>query len=72
MKFFGIFKLRIKGIIKIIVENSQLKDIGFKKVSRYDWRDTEHAYVDDFSQAYYPHMDKENGIQHSLNVEAIK
>lgn len=52
--------------------SSALNDIGFKKVSRYDWRETEHAHIDDFSQAYYPHMDKENGIQHSLNVEAIK
>ena len=32
----------------------------------YDWRDTEH------SQAYIPHMDKENGIFVSLNVECEK
>lgn len=45
---------------------------GFKSVGRYEWRNTEHAYIDDFSQAYIPHMDKENGILISLNVEAIK
>lgn len=49
-----------------------LKESGFKKVIRYDWRDTEHAIYDDHSQAYYPHMDKENGILVSLNVECEK
>ena len=49
-----------------------LKEIGFSKVNKYDWRTTEHAPVDDFSQAYLPHMDKENGILMSLNLEAIK
>ena len=50
----------------------QLLDAGFKKAYRYDWRKTEHANVDDYSQAYYPHMDKENGKLISLNVEAVK
>jgi hypothetical protein len=50
----------------------QLLKAGFRKAYRYDWRETEHAYVDDFSQAYYPHMDKENGKLLSLNVEAVK
>ena len=50
----------------------QLLNAGFKKVYQYDWRETEHANVDDFSQAYYPHMDKENGKLLSLNVEAVK
>lgn len=49
-----------------------LKEVGFKKVHQYNWRDTEHADVDDFSQAYYPHMNKENGKLISLNVEAVK
>ena len=49
-----------------------LSEIGFKDVSRFDWRETEHAQFDDHSQAYYPHMDKENGIHVSLNVEAYK
>lgn len=49
-----------------------LTNIGFKKVQRYDWRNTEHHYIDDYSQAYLPHMDKINGKLMSLNVEAIK
>jgi len=28
--------------------------------------------MDDHSQAYLPHMDKENGILISLNIEATK
>jgi predicted SAM-dependent methyltransferase len=45
---------------------------GFENVRRYDWRETEHAYVDDYSQAYIPHMDKESGTLISLNVECSK
>lgn len=51
---------------------SYLKKVGFKHVTRYDWRLTEHADLDDYSQAYLPHMDKETGQLMSLNVEAIK
>lgn len=51
--------------LEIILHSS-----GFKNVRRYDWRTTEHANVDDFSQAYIPHMDKERGRLISLNVEA--
>jgi predicted SAM-dependent methyltransferase len=46
--------------------------VGFKSVSRYDWNQTEHSNIDDFSQAYLPHMDKDNGMLMSLNLEAIK
>ena len=49
-----------------------LTDIGFTKVKRYDWRKIEHHYIDDYSQSYYPHMDKDNGILLSLNVECTK
>ncbi len=49
-----------------------LIDTGFTNVVRYDWRKTEHAHVDDYSQCYLPHMDKENGTLLSLNVEATK
>lgn len=49
-----------------------LKKVGFNNVQRYDWRSTEHADMDDYSQAYVPHMDKENGTLISLNVECIK
>ncbi len=50
----------------------QLKKIGFKNIKEYNWMDTEHSYVDDYSQAYLPHMDKVNGILMSLNVECTK
>jgi predicted SAM-dependent methyltransferase len=49
-----------------------LGQIGFVDVTRYDWRTTEHANVDDFSQAYIPHMAKETGTLISLNVQASK
>jgi predicted SAM-dependent methyltransferase len=49
-----------------------LEEVGFEQVRRYDWRETEHAATDDYSQAYIPHMDKEHGIQISLNIECIK
>lgn len=49
-----------------------LLGVGFSSVSRYDWRVTIHKDIDDYSQAYLPHMDKERGLLMSLNVEAIK
>lgn len=49
-----------------------LHNTGFVNVKPYDWRCTEHSYVDDYSQAYVPHMDKEHGELMSLNVEAQK
>ncbi len=52
--------------------SQDLYEIGFEKVERYDWRKTEHSHIDDFSQCYLPHMDKENGILMSLNIEATK
>ena len=49
-----------------------LKNIGFNTVKRYEIYNTIHKDYDDYSQAYIPHMDKENGILLSLNVEAFK
>jgi predicted SAM-dependent methyltransferase len=49
--------------------SATLTRVGFANVRRYDWRETEHAKIDDFSQAYIPHMDKQNGTMISLNVE---
>ena len=49
-----------------------LERAGFVDVRRYDWRETEHAQVDDYSQAYIPHMDKTAGILISVNVECRK
>jgi ubiquinone/menaquinone biosynthesis C-methylase UbiE len=51
---------------------NDLLSIGFKDVYRYEWTKTEHSNIDDFSQAYLPHMDKKNGTLMSLNIEAIK
>ena len=53
--------------LKIVLESS-----GFSEVEKYDWRGTSHSEFDDHSQAYLPHMDKENGILMSLNVECKK
>ena len=51
---------------------ADLDSVGFTDVRLYDWRKTEHSYVDDYSQAYVPHMSKEHGQLMSLNVEATK
>ena len=45
---------------------------GYVDVHRWNWRDTEHSEIDDHSQAYFPHMQKETGTLVSLNIEAIK
>jgi len=49
-----------------------LEQANLKEVRVYDWRKTEHSNFDDQSQAYYPHMDKTNGILISLNMECVK
>lgn len=49
-----------------------LEKIGFIDIKLWDWRKTSHYDNDDFSQAYLPHMDKENGILMSLNISGIK
>lgn len=49
-----------------------LLGLGFREVRRWNWRTTEHAGVDDYSQAYIPHLRKEDGRLMSLNLEAVK
>jgi len=49
-----------------------LGDAGFVDVEVWDWRLTDHAAYDDFSQAYFPHMEKERGILWNLNMQARK
>ena len=49
-----------------------LHETGFTNVKRYKWQETIHKDFDDHSQAYFPHMDKENGKLLSLNIEATK
>jgi predicted SAM-dependent methyltransferase len=52
--------------------SKSLESSGFEDIHRYNWRRTEHFYVDDYSQSYLPHMDKKNGKLMSLNVQATK
>jgi predicted SAM-dependent methyltransferase len=49
-----------------------LEENGFGSVKDWDWRDVEHGKFDDCSQAYLPHMDKQNGTLISLNLECKK
>ena len=52
---------------------------GFSEVRRWDWRTTEHAGVDDYSQSFLPHISQcknmeeyRKGVLMSLNIEAVK
>lgn len=49
-----------------------LKNAGFSKVERYDWRNFLPPDYDDYSRSYLPHMDFEHGRLMSLNVIAVK
>jgi len=49
-----------------------LEDADFSGVAKYDWREFLPPDYDDYSRAYLPHMDFENGRQMSLNVVATK
>ena len=48
---------------------SLLYEAGFKRISKFDPRKTNHSDVDDFSFAVMPFKDFDNGIWMSLNVE---
>jgi predicted SAM-dependent methyltransferase len=50
----------------------ELKKAGFVSITRYDWRTSEFAQVDDYSKSYLPHKDFQNGMLMSLNVRASK
>lgn len=52
--------------------SNKLIEVGFINVKRYNWKDTEHFFIDDYSQSYLPHMNKGDGTLMSLNVEAYK
>lgn len=62
-------KIYHKTVYDLKTLENILKCAGFYDIVRYDWRNTEHSHHDDHSQAYLPHMDKENGTLISLNVE---
>ena len=59
--------------------NRDLLSVGFTNIYKYDWKQTEHSNIDDFSRAYLPHdpeaIKTGNFNNHklmSLNIEAIK
>ena len=52
--------------------SAALIEVGFTSVRRWDWRTTEHSGLDDYSQAYLPHMEKDTGRLVSLNLEGVK
>jgi len=49
-----------------------LEESGFKNIRLWNWREVEHGNIDDYSQSYIPHMDKETGTLMSLNMECTK
>ena len=49
-----------------------LEDAGFTEIERYDWRDFLPSDYDDYSRAYLPHMDFDDGRLMSLNIMARK
>ena len=55
-----------QSLTKLLHEN------GFSDVRCWDWRITDHASIDDHSQAYFPHMQKNTGLHVSLNLEGKK
>jgi predicted SAM-dependent methyltransferase len=61
-----------RTVYDFVTLRTVLESAGYTKVRRFEWRDTEHAAVDDFSQAYIPHLDKAHGALVSLNVECQK
>ena len=61
-----------KTIYDFVSLKKVLEEAKFKNIRKWDWRNVEHGHIDDYSQAYIPHMDKDNGVLISLNVECDK
>ncbi|WP_067616591.1 class I SAM-dependent methyltransferase [Dissulfuribacter thermophilus] len=51
---------------------SLLNEAGFYEIKKYDWKNFLPEGYDDYSRAYLPHMDFENGRLMSLNLQAKK
>ena len=49
-----------------------LTEVGFKDIKPWSWNEILPEEYDDHSKAYYPHMDFDNGIHVSLNIECSK
>ena len=74
---YGKMEMGDKNIYhKTVYDEYSLKALlfenGFRNIVLYNWRDTEHSRIDDHSQAYLPHMDKESETLRSLNVDCRK
>jgi len=61
-----------KTVYDFVSLKKVLEEAEFKNIRKWDWRNVEHGNIDDYSQAYIPHMDKDNGVLISLNVECNK
>ena len=76
--FYGKWKINEETTIyhKTIYDFASLKavleDNQFNNVKKWDWKEVEHGKIDDYSQAYLPHMEKEYGTLVSLNVQCEK
>ena len=75
---YGRWPLKNGNLIyhRVVYDYALLKQImtrnGFANVEEWDWREELPEDYDDYSKAYYPHMDFENGICISLNLQATK
>jgi predicted SAM-dependent methyltransferase len=74
---YGKMKMRDKVVYhKTVYDYSSLDFLlklnGFTNIKPWNWKEVDHGVFDDYSQAYIPHMDKENGTLISLNLECIK
>jgi len=59
-------------IFDALLLSGLLFQAGYSGVHRWDWRQTDHVHIDDYSQSHLPHMDNENGRLMSLKLEAVK
>ena len=77
---YGKWGLSDSGFIyhKTVYDKKSLTELlertGFSDIGIWDWREVfkNNLKYDDHSQAYFPHMDKENGIHVSLNIQCKK
>ena len=67
-------KIYHKQIFDFKSLKSLLEKAGFQNISSWDWKEfiLDFPDYDDHSQAYFPHMDKDNGIHVSLNLVCYK
>tara|TARA_Y100001968_G_C19274419_1_gene675952 strand:+ start:387 stop:929 length:543 start_codon:yes stop_codon:yes gene_type:complete len=61
-----------KNVYDIKSLTSLLTEVGYKDIRPWAWNEILPEEYDDHSKAYYPHMDFDNGIHVSLNIECSK